>query len=43
LPEGNGDVVKEVAVAADRSKWPADDADKIEAEYREVLIFCARR
>lgn len=43
LPEGDGDVVEEMALAADRSKRQPDDADEVKAEYRKVLISAARR
>jgi hypothetical protein len=43
MAEGNGDVVEEVALAADGSERPANDADEVETEYRKVLISFARR
>ena len=39
VPEGDGDVVEEMTGPADRSTWPADDADKVEAKDG-VAVSC---
>jgi hypothetical protein len=43
VPEGDGDIVEEMTRPADRSTWPADDADKVKSKDGVVFIFFACR